>query len=64
MSVYRDQYFKAVEEDRTGFIRRVGDEGGGAFEVCFADTFESLAAATVENVVMEKFGSKALRIFR
>ncbi len=33
-------------------------------QVTFSKAFESLAAATIENVVQEKFSSKALRIFR
>ncbi len=34
------------------------------FQVTFSKAFESLAVATIENVVQEKFSSKALRIFR
>lgn len=64
MKLYRDQYLKVLEEDRVRFVQRVGDEGGGAFEVCFSSSFQSLAVAAVENAVLEKFGSKALRIFR
>ncbi len=61
---YRAQYMQVLEEDPTRFIHRVGDEGGGAFIVNFEHVFTALAATVVENVVMEKFGSKALRIFK
>ena len=61
---FKDHYLKVLEEDRTRFVDRVGDEGGGTFVVNYKHIFQSLAAATVENVVKEKFGSKALRIFK
>ena len=55
---------QVLEEDATGFVRRVGDEGGGAFVVRFSHAMEKMATAAVENVVQERMGSKALRIFR
>ena len=58
------QYMRLLEEDQTRFIDKVGDEGGGAFQINFKHVFRELAIATVENVIMEKFSSKALRIFR
>lgn len=61
---YKDHYLKVLEEDRTRFIDRVGDEGGGTFAVNFKHIFTVLGSAVVENVVQEKFNSKALRIFR
>ena len=36
---YKDQYLKMLYEDTTGFVRRVGDEGGGAFEVQYWTTY-------------------------
>ncbi len=30
---FKDQYLALLAEDAAGFVRRVGDEGGGAFEV-------------------------------
>jgi len=60
---FGDQYLKILTEDGL-FVRRVGDEGGGAYVVDFDSAATALAAATIESVVLEKFGSKALRIFR
>ena len=59
-----DQYLKVLEEDRTRFIDRVGDAGGGQYVINAKHIFTELAAATAESIVLERYGSKALRIFR
>ena len=107
MQEYLDQYIKVLEEDRTRFIDKVGDAGGGQYVVHFhgievlknrfhekifqfrksinikikftifflipdvgqyvvnaKHIFTELAAATAESIVLERYGSKALRIFR
>merc|ERR1719266_1481083 len=61
---YHDQYFKILEEDRTRFLDRVGDAGGGQYVVNAKHILTELAAASIENIVLERYGSKALRIFR
>ena len=33
LKLYRDQYMKILEEDQAGFLRKIGSEGGGAYEV-------------------------------
>ncbi len=53
-----------LEEDRTRFVDRIRDEGGGVYSINFKHIFAQLAASTAENVVLEMFSSKALRIFR
>ena len=64
LKTFHDQYVKVLEENRTRFIDKVGDEGGGAFQINFSHLLKQISAATMDNVVLEKFGSKALRIFR
>lgn len=64
MQEYLDQYIKVLEEDRTRFIDKVGDAGGGQYVVNAKHIFTELAAATAESIVLERYGSKALRIFR
>ncbi|KAM8707293.1 hypothetical protein ACLKA7_011395 [Drosophila subpalustris] len=59
-----DQYISLITDDSLGFLRRVGDMGGGQYIVDFERSFESLAFACVESVITERFGSKAARIFR
>ena len=51
-------------QDRTRFVDRVGNESGGVYVINFKHIFGQLAAATMDNVVLERFGSKTLRIFR
>lgn len=57
-----NQMFTA--DDSLGFLRKVGDMGGGQYVVDMEHAFESLAFACVESVITERFGSKATRIFR
>lgn len=52
------------EEDSSQFMKRVGDSGGGQYSVNMKEAFNQLAWTTLENIVMERFGSKAARIFR
>jgi hypothetical protein len=61
---FREHYLKVLEEDRTRFLDRVGNESGGIYTINFKHISAQLATATVENVVMEKFSTRALRIFR
>lgn len=53
-----------LEKDTSQFLKRVGDSGGGQYSVNMKEAFNQLAWATLENIVMERFGSKAARIFR
>ncbi|TDG44786.1 hypothetical protein AWZ03_008760 [Drosophila navojoa] len=61
---YLDQYICLIVDDSLGFLRKVGDMGGGQYQVDMEKAFESLAFACVEAVITERFGSKAARIFR
>ncbi len=40
LKLYRDQYMKILEEDQAGFLRKIGSEGGGAYEVNNYRTFK------------------------
>ncbi|XP_050576901.1 DNA-directed RNA polymerase III subunit RPC3 isoform X2 [Bombus affinis] len=61
---YLDQYLRLIEEDSSQFLKRVGDSGGGQYSVNMKEAFKQLAWTTLENIVTERFGSKAARIFR
>ncbi|GFG33248.1 hypothetical protein Cfor_04556 [Coptotermes formosanus] len=61
---YLEQYLKIMEEDSSRFISRVGDSSGGQYSINMKTAFTQLTWATIENIVMERFGSKAARIFR
>lgn len=60
----KNAYDLITEEDSSQFLKRVGDSGGGQFSVNMKEAFAQLAWVTVGNIVMERFGSKAARIFR
>ncbi|XP_033201122.1 RNA polymerase III subunit C [Bombus vancouverensis nearcticus] len=61
---YLDQYLRLIEEDSSQFLKRVGDSGGGQYSVNMKEAFKQLTWTTLENIVTERFGSKAARIFR
>lgn len=53
-----------LDEDSSCLVSKVGDAGGGQFVLNYEIVFENLACATLDSIVLEKFGSKALRLFR
>ncbi|XP_067878635.1 DNA-directed RNA polymerase III subunit RPC3 [Heterodontus francisci] len=59
-----DQYLSLLSDDPMEFIGKCGDSGGGMFVVNLHRALASLARATVESVVQERFGSRSARIFR
>lgn len=61
---YVEQYVSIIEKDECGFLLRNDDAGGGLFTVNMKLAFQQLAWAVIENVITQKFGSKATRIFR
>ncbi|KZC06816.1 PREDICTED: DNA-directed RNA polymerase III subunit RPC3 [Dufourea novaeangliae] len=64
LTQHLDQYLRLIEEDTSQFLKRVGDAAGGQYSVNMKEAFNQLAWTTLENIVMERFGSKAARIFR
>lgn len=61
---YIEQYVSIIEKDDSGFLRKDDEVGGGLYTVNMKNAFEQLAWAVIENVITQKFGSKATRIFR
>lgn len=53
-----------IDEDSSCLVFKTGDAGGGQFVLNYSKVFEKLACATLDSMVLEKFGSKALRLFR
>lgn len=60
---YFDQYLSIIEKDPCGFLRASTDSYG-AFQIQFADAFKQLTWSLIENVITQRFGNKAARIFR
>lgn len=61
---YIDQYVSIIEKDECGFLSKSDEAGGGLYTVRMAHAFQQLAWAAIENVITQKFGSKATRIAR
>ena len=61
---YIEQYVSIIEKDECGFLRKNDDAGGGLYTVNMKLAFQQLAWSIIENVITQKFGSKATRIFR
>ncbi|XP_008192282.2 DNA-directed RNA polymerase III subunit RPC3 [Tribolium castaneum] len=59
-----DQYVNVLEQDSSKLIRQSGEAGGGSFQIFLKETFTQFAWETVEQIVLEKFDTKAARIFR
>ncbi|KAK7078644.1 DNA-directed RNA polymerase III subunit RPC3 [Halocaridina rubra] len=61
---YLEQYLKIIEEQSGGCVQKVGDAGGGQYRINMFNAFQSLTHALIDNIVQDRFGSKAARIFR
>lgn len=61
---YIEQYVGIIEKDECGFLSKNDEAGGGLYTVKMAHAFQQLAWTAIENVITQKFGSKATRIFR
>lgn len=61
---YVEQYVGIIEKDECGFLRKNDEAGGGLYTINMTTAFQQLAWAVIENVITQKFGSKATRIFR
>ncbi|PKK18275.1 hypothetical protein A306_00000118 [Columba livia] len=59
-----DQYLALLADDPLEFVGKSGDSGGGMYTVNLHKALVSLATATLESVVEERFGSRCARIFR
>lgn len=58
-----EQYISIIEKDACGFLTASSDSYGG-YQVQFAEAFKQLTWSVIENVISQKFGLKAARIFR
>lgn len=59
-----DQYILIICEDKLNFLSRFGEAGGGQYVVQMKHAIEQLTWASIENIIIEKYGKKAARIFR
>ncbi|KAF6075503.1 RNA polymerase III subunit C [Phyllostomus discolor] len=59
-----DQYLTLLADDPLEFVGKSGDSGGGMYIINLHKALGSLATASLESVVQERFGSRCARIFR
>ncbi|KRT82441.1 hypothetical protein AMK59_3548, partial [Oryctes borbonicus] len=61
---YFDQYVAVLEQDNSRFMNKIGEASGGSFQLGMKQIFTVFAWEICEQIVLEKFDSKAARIFR
>lgn len=61
---YLDHYLTVLAEDESGFVLKAGDASGGQYIIRLKHAVEQLAWASLELLVLERFDTKAARIFR
>lgn len=59
-----DQYISVICDDKLKFLGKFGEAGGGQYVVQMKHAIEQLTWACIQNIIDEKFGKKASRIFR
>ncbi|XP_038624233.1 DNA-directed RNA polymerase III subunit RPC3 isoform X2 [Tachyglossus aculeatus] len=59
-----DQYLTLLADDPLEFVGKSGESGGGMYVINLHKALASLATATLESAVQERFGSRCARIFR
>ncbi|XP_077182870.1 DNA-directed RNA polymerase III subunit RPC3 [Paroedura picta] len=59
-----DQYLVLLADDPLEFVGKSGESGGGMYVINLHKALASLATATLESIVQERFGSRCARIFR
>ncbi|BFY97657.1 hypothetical protein BsWGS_00696 [Bradybaena similaris] len=59
-----DQYLKCLSENCPSFMTKVGESGGGVYQINFMKAIKEICVSQIETIVLERFGSKGLRMFR
>ncbi|XP_060530225.1 DNA-directed RNA polymerase III subunit RPC3 [Cylas formicarius] len=59
-----DQYLNIIEQDNSKLIRKAGEASGGSYQIYLKEGVTHLIWELIEQIVTEKFDTKAARIFR
>ncbi|XP_059179369.1 DNA-directed RNA polymerase III subunit RPC3-like isoform X2 [Physella acuta] len=59
-----EQYLKCLSECCFDFVTKVGESGGGMYQINFFKAIKAICISHIETIILERFGSKALRMFR
>ena len=63
-SIYLDQQLTVMAGSAEQWVGRVGDTGGGQYQVNIPHILGCLTRSMLEMVIMERFSSKASRVCR
>lgn len=64
LNAFFDQYVNVIEQDSSNLIRKAGEASGGSLQIYLREAFDQFAWEIIEQIILEKFDSKAARIFR
>ncbi|XP_030745567.1 DNA-directed RNA polymerase III subunit RPC3 [Sitophilus oryzae] len=59
-----DQYINIISQETSSLLRKAGEASGGSYQIFLKEAFTQFAWELVEQIVLEKYDSKAARIFR
>lgn len=62
--INEDFFFSFLVDDQLKFLSKYGEMGGGQYVVQMKNAIDQLTWVCIENIITEKFGTKAARIFR
>lgn len=57
-----EQYVSIIEKDECGFLKKIDDSG--VYQINMVMALKQTTWSIIDNVIMQKFGPKACRIFR
>ena len=63
-AIYTDQYLQVLAGHKSRFVDKVGDSGGGQFQVNIKHLIGCFTECELDNIIQERFSSKASRVFR
>jgi DNA-directed RNA polymerase III subunit RPC3 len=61
---YITEYISIIEKDVSGFLNKIDDAGQGMYSINMRNALTQITWSIIENVITQKYGSKAARIFR
>ena len=59
-----ERYMTQVSRDPSGLLVRTADGGGGAYVLDYTACYKLLLSNTIESIIEERYGCKALRIIK
>ena len=63
-AIYTEQFLQVLTNHKARFVDKVGDSGGGQFQVSVKHLIGCFTECELDNIIQERFSSKASRVFR